>query len=126
MKFAKIVYLIAGVYGVLVLAPMYFTEAQQARPIENPAFYYGFIGVALAWQFAFLVIATDPAKFRPLMFVSLLEKLGFIIPAIVLYTQNRITPNLVAAAGLDGLLLLLFIGAIIATAPKTKTESPSQ
>jgi len=33
-------------------------------------------GVGLAWQFAFFAIATDPARFRPTMIPSVLEKVS--------------------------------------------------
>jgi hypothetical protein len=61
MKFARIVYSVAGIYGVLVLFPLYFMEESTGREhppaISHPEYYYGFIGVALAWQVVFLVVA---------------------------------------------------------------------
>jgi hypothetical protein len=49
MKFAKLVFTIAGVYGILVILPQYFLEAKNGRdfppPINHPEYYYGFIGV---------------------------------------------------------------------------------
>ena len=54
MIFAKRVFFIAAVLGVIVLAPQYFMEAKVGRdfppPITHPEHFYGFIGVALAWQ----------------------------------------------------------------------------
>jgi hypothetical protein len=71
MWFASIVFLIAGVWGMLVLTPLYFmfdfVGRQYPPPVTHPDFYYGFIGVALAWQAAFLVIARDPVRLRPMM-----------------------------------------------------------
>ena len=69
MKFAKIVFRIAGIWGVLVADPALF-HVQSDRPQRSPAhhpsgFFYGFVGAALAWQFAFFIIATDPARYRP-------------------------------------------------------------
>jgi hypothetical protein len=56
MKFAKIVFWGAGIWGVLVLTPLYFMYdligRQEPPPITHPGFYYGFAGVALAWQFS--------------------------------------------------------------------------
>ncbi len=47
MRFAKVVYLIAGVYGVLIIAPMYFMEDRIGREvppaIHHPEFFYGFL-----------------------------------------------------------------------------------
>ena len=31
MKFAKVVFLVAGVYGLILLLPLYFMEAQTGR-----------------------------------------------------------------------------------------------
>ena len=78
-QFAKRVFFGAGVYGILVLLPMYFLEDRIGRafppPTAHPEQYYGFVGVALAWQLAFLVIARDPLRYRPLMLAATAEKL---------------------------------------------------
>jgi hypothetical protein len=48
--FARWVFLLAGIVGVLEVAPMYFYEATlnrtQPPPITHPDFYYGFVGLA--------------------------------------------------------------------------------
>jgi hypothetical protein len=81
MRFARWVFLLAGLYGLAVMVPQYFMEAQVGRDyppaITHPEYFYGFIGVGLAWQVAFLIIARDPARFRPIMLPSILEKLAF-------------------------------------------------
>src|SRR3954469_10973304 len=103
MTFARRVFLIAGVYGLLVLLPMYFLEARIGRDqppaITHPEYFYGFLGVALAWQVAFLVIATDPARFRPLMVPSVLEKASFGLASVALASAGRI-PAVVLVGGL--------------------------
>ena len=47
MKFARIVFRIAAIWGVLVLTPLYFMFNLIGRndppPITHPAFFYGFI-----------------------------------------------------------------------------------
>jgi hypothetical protein len=35
------------------------------------------VGVALAWQIAFLVIAWDPVRLRPMMIMSIVEKFSY-------------------------------------------------
>ena len=69
MRFAKIVFWVAGIGGLLVITPLYFMFDLVGRhdppPITHPGFFYGFVGVALAWQFALVFIATDTARFRP-------------------------------------------------------------
>ena len=105
MKFAKWTFLLAGIYGVLVLVPMYFRTA----PSEHPEFFYGFIGVALAWQVLFFVISRDPVRFRTAMLPGILEKLSFGIAAIVLYAQDRIALDMLAGGLLDFVWAALFL-----------------
>ncbi len=60
MRFAKVVFLIAGIWGVLVLTPLYFMfdliSRKDPPAITHPGFFYGFVGVGLAWQIAFLIM----------------------------------------------------------------------
>lgn len=120
MKFAKVVFLVAGIYGLIVLLPMYFLEAQTGRdyppPITHPEYYYGFIGVGVAWQLAFLVISRDPVRFRPLMIPSIVEKASFGIAVAVLYMQQRVSSFMLGAAMADSLLGVLFVLAFLKTA----------
>lgn len=113
MKFAKMVFWIAGIWGVLVLTPLYFLfdviSRQDPPSITHPGFYYGFAGVALAFQFVFFVIATDPVRFRPVMLPSVLEKFTYGIAVIVLFVQGRMHASDLTFAGADLLLGLLFI-----------------
>jgi hypothetical protein len=79
--------------------------------------YYGFVGVVLVWQFVYCTIATDPARFRPMMILSALAKGSFVGALLVLYLQHRISP-LEAATGLpDALLIGLFMAAYWKTRP---------
>ena len=113
MKFAKIVFLVAGIYGLVVLLPLYFMEAQTGRdyppPITHPEYYYGFVGVAVAWQLAFLVISRDPVRYRSLMIPSIVEKASFGIAVAVLYLQQRVSTFIVGAAMADSILGVLFV-----------------
>jgi O-antigen/teichoic acid export membrane protein len=124
MKFAKYVFRIAGIWGILVLTPLYFIFNQIAEkdppPVTHPLFYYGFAGVALAWQPVFLVIGSNPMRFRPLMLVSILEKLGYFLPAIVLYLQHRVHPADLFISFGDALLAVLFLTAYFKTQPSPK------
>jgi hypothetical protein len=121
VKFAKIVFWGAGIWGVLSLTPLYFlfnTVGRRDPPaITHPLFYYGFAGVALAWQFAFFVIAKDPVRFRLMMIPCVLEKLSYGIPAVVLYMQRRLSPGDLGFGCVDLLLGVLFLVAFGATAP---------
>jgi hypothetical protein len=121
MRFARWVFTGAAIYGIIVLAPQYFLEAQIGRdyppPITHPEHFYGFVGVALAWQFAFLLIGRDPARYRALMPIAVLEKLAFGLPAVVLYTQDRLHAHVLGAGLLDLLLGTLFAISFVKTAP---------
>jgi hypothetical protein len=120
MKFAKRVYLIAGVYGLLVLLPQYFLEETTGRqhppPITHPEFYYGFIGVAVAWQFVFLIMSTDPVRYRPLTMAAVIEKASFGIAVFTLFALGRTSPTMLAAAIIDTVLGVLFVVAYMKTA----------
>ena len=113
MKFAKLTFLIAGTYGLLVLVPIYFTEQQTGRiyppPITHPEYYYGFAGVAVAWQLAFIVMSRDPLRYRPLIPVAVVEKASFFIPAVLLYLEHRLSSFMLGAGCVDGFLGVLFL-----------------
>jgi hypothetical protein len=127
MKFARIVFSIAAIWGVLVLAPLYFMFDLIGRndppPITHPAFYYGFVSVGLAFQIAFIVIAKDPVRLRPMMIPSVLEKFGYGATFVVLYMQHRLTPGDLGLGCVDLLFGVLFLGAFFKT--PTSTRQPS-
>jgi hypothetical protein len=129
MRFARIVFVSAGVWGILVLTPLCwlidFTGRRYAPPTDYPHFFYGFLSVAFAWQIAFLVIGFNPIRFRPMMILGMLEKLSFVATVTVLYAQARI-PAADAQAGIpDFLLCLLFIVAFAKTRPATTRDARS-
>jgi hypothetical protein len=93
MTFAKVVFRIAGVLGVIIVTPLYFVFDLIGRtdppPITHPVFFYSFVGIALAWQITFLVIGQDPARYRPVMIPAVIEKLVAGGSVIVLFVQGR-------------------------------------
>lgn len=111
--FARRVFTLAGIYGLLVLLPQYFMEERLGidypPPVTHPEHFYGFIGVALAWQFGFLLIARDPQRYRLFMLPAVLEKLSFALPVFVLFAQGRVAGPLVGFAALDVVLAALFL-----------------
>ena len=115
MRFARIVFVVAGIWGIAVLTPFYWlvdvTGRQYTSPTEYPHFFYGFFSVAMAWQIAFLVIGSNPVRFRPLMIPAAIEKFGYVVTLAVLYGQARISTADAQAAGPDLLLGILFIVA---------------
>ena len=118
-RFARIVYLVAGIVGLLEIVPLYFSEStinrMQPPPITHPEFYYGFVGTALAWQVAFLVILRDPLRLRPLMPVSWIEKVLYPCAVGLLYSAGRVRAETLYVAMLDLVWLALFIAAWVRT-----------
>src|SRR5215467_11349376 len=94
VRFARGIFLVAGVLGLMEIVPLYFLEAtigiKQPPPITHPGFYYGFVGVTLAWQIAFLIISRDPLRYLPLMPALFLEKLLYPVAVYVLFAQGRV------------------------------------
>src|SRR3954470_24906473 len=115
MRFARNVFVGAGIWGIVVLIPFYWlvdvTGRSYAPPTEYPYFFYGFLSVALAWQIAFLVIGSNPARFRPFMIPGIIEKLGYVGTLAVLRWNGRISALDAQAAVPDFLLAVLFIVA---------------
>lgn len=119
MKFAKIVFLIAGIYGILVIAPLFVMEgvidATQPPAITHPEYYYGFVCVGLVWQVLFLVLASDPLRYRPMMLVAVLEKASG-IAFILLVLLHRSPPSMLIGI-VDVCLGIPFLIAYVRTAP---------
>ena len=119
MKFARVVFWIASIWGILVLTPLYFMfdaiGRQDPPAITHPGFYYGFVSVGLAWQVAFLFIARDPVRLRPMMIPSVIEKFGYGASLLILYLQQRLHPSDLVFGGVDVLLGVLFLLAFFRT-----------
>ena len=122
--FARRVYTIAGIYGLIVMFPQYFLEDKIGRdyppPITHPEYFCGFVGVVIVWQIAFLVIARDPQRYRALMPVTVLEKLVFAIPVLMLWAKGQVAGSVLPFAGIDLLLGALFLVSYL----RTKASEP--
>lgn len=111
MRFAKWSFRIAAIYGILLLAPFYFLEraiGAAGVPITHPEYFYGFVGTALAAQLLFLLISTNPLRYRPAMAIAVIGKLSFGIPAWILWLEGRIGGDVVSLATVDLLLASCF------------------
>ena len=119
MRFARRLFLVSGIYGLLVLVPQYFLEEKNGRDyppaITHPEYYYGFIGVAVAWQVLFLMIARDPVRYRSMMIPAVLEKASFGIAVVVLFLFNRVSSLTLGFGIVDLILGALFIVAYART-----------
>ncbi|MBK8725977.1 MAG: hypothetical protein IPL96_07935 [Holophagaceae bacterium] len=117
MKFAKVVFTLAGIYGLLILPLGYFTEAQLGRDfppaVTHPEYYYAFLGVGMAWQLAFLLIGRDPARYRVFMLPGLVEKFGAPLAVAVLYAQGRLAKPLFLLWSLDWIWFGLFLASYL-------------
>ena len=119
MRFARTVFIGAGIWGIAVLTPLYWlidiTGRRYPAPADYPHFFYGFLSVALAWQIAFLIIGINPLLFRALMIPGILEKFGWVATLAVLYGQSRISAIDAQAAIPDLILGILFVVAFART-----------
>jgi hypothetical protein len=120
VTFARRLFMVAAIYGIVGLVPQYFMEGKLGRDfppaITHPEHFYGFLGVALAWQLFFLILAGDPVRYRMAMLPSAFEKTSFAIATIVLYLQGRAAAMVAAAGAVDLVFAILFVVAFRRTA----------
>ena len=112
--------MVAGIAGILFIVPMYFlydyVGSQFPPTITHPEFYYGFAGVTLAWQVAFLVIGRDPVRYRMLMVPAILEKFSYVLGNVALLLKHGITASQALPSAADLVFGLLFLAAFVKTA----------
>ena len=117
MKFSRRLFLFAGAYGLVVLVPMYFLAGEIGRQdppeITHREYYYGFVGVALAWQVLFLILARDPLRYRPMIIPAVLEKLSYGIAVLVLLARGEVTAGPAATGVIDLAFAALFVYAYV-------------
>jgi hypothetical protein len=127
MRFAKMVFWVAAIWGFLVLTPLYFlfdVIPQKDPPaITHPGFFYGFVGAGLAWQIAFVIIARNPVRFRPMMIPSVLEKFSYAIAGAVLVSQGRMSKQDLLFVVADAVWGVLFIAAWVTTAKLERRDA---
>jgi hypothetical protein len=126
MRFAKYTFLTAGIYGIIVLLPQYFLETRigldSPPPLTHVEFFYGFIGVAVAFQIVFILIGLDPIRYRLMILPSIVEKFSFVIAAFVLMLQERITTQMLAGAAIDAFLGVMFVIGWFKTRPSESQD----
>ena len=69
----------------------------------------------VAWQVLFILLSIDPIRYRLMMLPSMLEKLVFVVPVIVLFGQHRVPSFILGAALIDLCLGVVFLVAYIKT-----------
>jgi hypothetical protein len=108
MKFAKIVFWIAGGLGVLASVGLYVQPGSHA--------YYGLIAGVLSWQGVFFLIGWEPRRYRPMMIPAVLEKLIWVVTWAYFYWQGQVTAAESASNAIPhGLLGVLFVIAFFTT-----------
>ena len=115
MRAARLIFTIAGIYGLIVLTPFLFMERMIAERtpggLTHPEYYYGFLGAGLVMQLVYLTIGRDPVRYRPLMPIGTLAKLAFFVPVLILFLQERVPAVTLGFASVDALLGLAFLYA---------------
>lgn len=86
-RFARIVYATGGIYGLLVMLPQ-----------------YGMAG-------------RDPARYRALVPITVIEKLGFGLPVLLLYARHRVSGAVIGFGILDLVWAALFAVSYVVTSP---------
>ncbi len=104
MSFARWSFTLAGIYGLIATLSLY------AGPPLTPAtqWLYGFAGAAAATQLAYLLIASDPPRYRMVIPVGIASKLSFAIPMTLLYVRGVAPRSTLVFAAIDLVLALVF------------------
>jgi hypothetical protein len=127
MRFAKAVFLGAGIWGLLIATPLYFLHDTIARQhpsvTADPQFFYSFLAVTMAWQFAFLVIGSDPGRLRMLMLPGMIEKFGYVLTIVVLWVNGYAAASDALLAVPDCMLGILFGVAFVRTSRSAGTAA---
>ena len=127
MIFARRVFQIAGIYGLIVVTLAYAAHLagveQAVVYSDHPELVHGFFLVTLAWQVAFLLIATDPVRFRVLMLAAMLEKFPFTIVVLLFYAGGYVDTIRLDLGLIDGLIGILFSIAYVLTDREARAEA---
>jgi hypothetical protein len=126
MKFARWTFIIAGIYGLIIIVPMFWAESQigidYPPAITHPEYYYGFGFVTLSCQVLFLLIAVNPIKYRLIIIAAVLEKIPAGVALVVLFSQQRVSSLMLSGGIIDIILGLLFIVAFFKAKEIPKEE----
>ena len=112
-KWPAIIFKGAGIYGIIVMILLLVapTQVLNEPTVIHPEYYFGFVMVGLVWQIAFLVVGSDPVRFRPIMPVCMCEKFFYITLLTFLIMTHRTPERMWPAVVLDGLVGCAFIYA---------------
>ena len=118
IKFARRLFLGAGLYGMACVAPLFFLKrligGYDPPLITHAEFYYGFVCVTFAWQIVYLMMARDPLRLRPMLIPAIVGKAGLAVSVFVLFAQGRLAAQNVVLPAIDLVLAGLFAWAYVA------------
>lgn len=116
---AKIIFRIAGIWGLVLLSPIFFLRERigidTPPPITHPEYFYGFLAMSFVFQLLFLLIASDPIRYRPLMPISMLEKFIYVGFAYWLTATHQSPASQAIFASIDLFFGILFVIAYLKT-----------
>jgi len=116
--YSRFLFLFAGLMGLAFVTPMYSLEEYFNRndppSIAHPEYYYGFIGVVLACQVLFLVIAIDPVRYWLAIIPAILEKATYGVAVMVLFSEGRVSGVPVFSGVVDLIFGVLFVVSFVA------------
>ena len=115
---ARRLFLAAGIYGMVVLVPMFFLQhligAYDPPPITHAEFYYGFVSTAFAWQIVYLMMSRDPLRLRPMLIPAIIGKAGFALSVYALFAHGQLAARNLVLPSIDLVLAALFAWAYVA------------
>ena len=100
MKLAKWIFLIAGVFGLLSTIPLAFAEKMMG--VKQPEYYYGFVFLDICWQILYLLLSSNPVRYRLMMIPSFLAKGSGTVALTWLYLLERVSSQWIAIGAVDG------------------------
>src|SRR5450631_4309218 len=83
--------------------------------ITHPEYFYGFLGLGLAWQVLFLALSRDPVRYRAMIPPSVLEKVAYAIALLILFSRCRLSISALAIGFVDWIFAFLFLAAYFTT-----------
>ncbi len=116
MRFARWSFWLAGIYGLIVLLPLYVQTPLSAASL----WMFGFAGAAAATQLAYLLIGTDPLRYRMVIPIGIVSKLSFFVPVTLLYLRGELPGMLMGFALGDLALAALFAVNFVRLGPLSR------
>ena len=125
MRLPRLIFAIAAIYGLIVLVPILFLEGRIGRDfppaLTHVEYFYGFLGGGIVMQLLYLLIASDPIRYRPVMLLGVASKWSFGLTCLLLFAQGRM-----AAGALPLPMIDLGLGALFLLAwLRTPRERPA-